>query len=138
MGNGNHVHVGVDPTDGSAIAHGVRGNGGCKRSTDEVAIVTGASPSWFERPNNVRGMIVALVAACVLLALSDFFYSNPHPHFGIETSFAFQAWLGFVAFVVIVFLGRLLRFLIERPEGYYESVEDGPIPGQRPDGGGSE
>jgi len=76
-------------------------------------------PSWFERPKNVRLIITALVVVCVGLALADFFYTNPHPHFGIETSFAFQAWFGFVVFVVIVFLGRLLRMIVSRSEDYY-------------------
>ncbi len=80
-------------------------------------------PSWFERRKNVRKMIIALVVACAGLASADWFYPNPHPHFRIETTFAFQAWFGFVSFVVIVFLGRLLRMLVSRPEDYYESQE---------------
>lgn len=76
--------------------------------------------SWFERPENVRKMIVALVIVCVGLVLAEFFYTNHHPHFGIESSFAFQAWFGFVTFVVIVFLGRLLRMIVSRPEDYYD------------------
>lgn len=81
-------------------------------------------PSWFERPQNVRKLIIALVVSCAGLALADLFYTNPHPHFPIETTFAFQAWFGFVSFVVIVFLGRLLRLLVSRPEDYYERRED--------------
>ncbi|WP_404306558.1 hypothetical protein [Neorhodopirellula lusitana] len=81
---------------------------------------SGDSASWFERPSNVRKLIMGLVVACVLLAAADFFYTNPHPHFAIESSFAFQAWFGFVTFVVIVFLGRLLRLFVSRPEDYYD------------------
>ncbi|TWT66581.1 hypothetical protein [Allorhodopirellula solitaria] len=84
---------------------------------------TPSDPSWFERPSNIRKMIIALVIICTGLALADLFYTNPHPHFPIETSFAFQAWFGFVSFVVIVFLGRLLRVFVSRPEDYYESQE---------------
>ena len=76
-------------------------------------------PSWFEKPRNVRNMIIALVVVCAGLALADLFYDNPHPHFDIESSFAFQAWFGFITFVVIVFLGRLLRMIVSRPEDYY-------------------
>lgn len=75
--------------------------------------------SWFERPKNIRLMVIALVLVCAALALADLFYSNPHPHFAIESSFAFQAWFGFVTFVVIVFLGRLLRMIVSRSEDYY-------------------
>lgn len=80
-------------------------------------------PSWFERPRNIRIMITALVVICAALALADMFYSNPHPHFPIETTFAFPAWFGFVSFVVVVFLGSLLRLFVSRPEDYYESQE---------------
>ncbi|MGB7325028.1 MAG: hypothetical protein WBD31_09160 [Rubripirellula sp.] len=81
---------------------------------------TDSEPTWFERPANINRMIGALVVACVGLVLADLFYENPHPHFDLETSFGFQAWFGFVAFVVVVFLGRLLRLLIGKPEDYYE------------------
>jgi len=76
--------------------------------------------SWFERRENVRKIIIALVVVCVVLVLAEFFYTNHHPHFGIESSFAFQAWFGFVTFVVIVFLGRFLRLIVSRPEDYYD------------------
>ena len=79
-----------------------------------------SNPSWFQRPSNIRGMIAALIVACTLLVLAELFYENPHPHFDIETTFAFQAWLGFIAFIVIVFLGWLLRQIVGRPEDYYD------------------
>lgn len=77
-------------------------------------------PSWFERPRNINGMITALAIICLGLVLADLFYTNPHPHFDLETSFGFQAWFGFVAFVVIVFLGRVLRLIVRRKEDYYD------------------
>lgn len=80
-------------------------------------------PSWFERPGGVRLMIVGLVAACAVVTVADFFYENPHPHFAIETTFGFQAWFGFVAFAVIVFLGRAVRPIVSREEDYYEKKE---------------
>ncbi len=76
--------------------------------------------SWFERPGNINLMIGMLVLACVLLVVAEFFYENPHPHFPIESSFAFQAWFGFVAFASVVFLGRLLRLIVRREEDYYD------------------
>ena len=78
------------------------------------------APSWFERPGNIRLMIGTLVVICAALVLADLFYENPHPHFDIETSFGFQAWFGFVAFVAVVFLGRFLRLIVKRDEDYYD------------------
>ncbi len=76
--------------------------------------------SWFEKPANVNKLIVGLVVVCVGLVLADFFYVNDHAHFPIEKLFGFQAVFGFVAFVVVVFLGVGLRRIIKRDEGYYD------------------
>ena len=76
--------------------------------------------SWFEQSENITLMIAALCGVCILLVVVEFFYTNPHPHFDLEESFAFHAWFGFVAFVVIVMLGRVLRIFVKRPEDYYD------------------
>ena len=78
------------------------------------------APTWFEQPANINRMIYGLVGVCILLVVFDLFYTNPHPHFAIETSIGFQAWFGFLAFVIIVFLGRMLRLIVSRPEDYYD------------------
>ena len=80
---------------------------------------SGDSPSWFERPGNIKLMITLLCITCVGLVLADRSY-EPHPHFPIESFFGFNAWFGFIAFVVIVFLGRLLRLIVRRDEDYYD------------------
>ena len=79
----------------------------------------GDSSSWFERPGNIRLMIALLCISCAGLVLADRFY-QPHPHFAVESFFGFNAWFGFIAFVVIVFLGRLLRLIVRRDEDYYD------------------
>lgn len=80
----------------------------------------GQDASWFERPRNVSLLITLLCIACAGLVLADLFYENPHPHFPVETSFGFHAWFGFIAFVAVVFLGRLLRLIVRRDEDYYD------------------
>ncbi|MCC9642172.1 hypothetical protein LOC71_07795 [Rhodopirellula sp. JC740] len=94
-----------------------------------------SAPSWFERPENIQRIITALVVACVLLVVADLFYENPHPHFGkVETFFGFQAWFGFIAFVVVVFLGTAIRPLIKKPETYYDPEPENDSPRlDRPD-----
>ena len=78
------------------------------------------TPSWFEKRGNIRMLIGALIVGCIGLAAADLFYQNDHAHFPIEKTFAFQAWFGFVVFVVIVFLGIALRPIIKRDEDYYD------------------
>lgn len=65
-------------------------------------------------------MIAVLVIACAGLVLSQLLQPF-HAHFPLEESFGFQAWFGFVAFVVIVFLGRALRLFVRRDEDYYDN-----------------
>lgn len=85
-----------------------------------------ADPSWFER--NVKLVIGALIVACVALLVIEAVMSQIHPfideqhpvHFRIETFFGYQAVIGFVAFVVAVFLGRFLRLFVRREENYYD------------------
>lgn len=80
----------------------------------------GDSPSWFERPENINKLIIGLLIACAIVTLADLFYTNPHAHFAIESTFAFQAWFGFVTFVVVVYLGKILRWFVQRDEDYYD------------------
>lgn len=82
---------------------------------------TSDDASWFERPGNINRLIGGLVIACVASVVAQFFY-EPHGHFDLEDSFAFQAWFGFVAFVVVVFLGCGLRLIVGRKEDYYDDV----------------
>ena len=58
------------------------------------------------------------VIVCVATVVVQFYY-EPHGHFSWEDSFGFYAWFGFVAFVVIVYLGRGLRLIVGRKEDYY-------------------
>lgn len=76
--------------------------------------------SWFDNPANVRKIVIGLIVICGIALLSDLLYTNDHPHFSLETIFGFQAWVGFLAFVVIVFLGRFLRTIVRREENYYD------------------
>lgn len=77
--------------------------------------------SWFERPANIQKMIIGLIVVCVGLLLAEFTYTNEHMHFKkYESIPGFQAAFGFVAFVVIVFLGMGLRLIIKRDEDYYD------------------
>jgi hypothetical protein len=99
-------------------------------SQNEESLGEHANAGFFEKPGNINIIIIGLVVLCVLLALADLFYTNPHPHFAIETSFAFQAWFGFAAFASVVFLGRLLRVFVMRSEDYYEKPFDEALQGR--------
>ena len=81
-----------------------------------------SDPSWIER--NVNLIIIGLIVACVLSVLATFYpgldHEHHHPHFKQEGWLGFQAAFGFITFVVIVFLGRGLRLIVQRKEDYYD------------------
>ena len=85
---------------------------------------TNDSPSWFER--NVRLICWALVAMCVGSLVAEIiwhgtFFDKKHPaHFPLENIYFYSAAFGFIAFVAVVFLGKTLRLIIQRPEDYYD------------------
>jgi hypothetical protein len=80
--------------------------------------------SWVERNVNlfIAGLVIACIATLVAQRVFSPMSSEEHPaHFEIEKIFGFEAIFGFVAFVVVVFLGWLLRFFVKRDEDYYDS-----------------
>ena len=80
---------------------------------------SGDPPGWFERPENIEKLWYALLIVAGALTISEFLYEH-HPHFEIEKIPEFFEIFGFLAFVLIVFAGRLLRTVIMRDEDYYE------------------
>jgi hypothetical protein len=77
-----------------------------------------AEPGWIGRQ---APLVIGLLAAELVCVFFHPFFDEHHPaHFGIENVFGYQAVIGFVAFVGVVFLGKLLRLFVQRPEDYYD------------------
>jgi len=62
-------------------------------------------------------MFIVILAATVFADLFVHHYSK----FGIEASFGFYAWYGFLSCVVLIFVSRGLGFFLKRPDDYYDS-----------------
>ena len=73
---------------------------------------------WLDDENNVGKLVWALAAACAVLLIADLFYEK-HGHFAYEEWFGFAAFFGFLAYTLIVTLGKGLRRLVRRDEDYY-------------------
>ena len=73
----------------------------------------------FDKPQNVRRVLWALVAMCIATIGADFVYHRHivHPWEGV---WGFYAIYGFVACVVLVLVAKELRKLLMRPEDYYD------------------
>ena len=79
----------------------------------------------FDNPRNVRFVVRALVAACILLVGLDLVLHR-HAEHTLEEIFAFYAIYGFVACVLLVLLAKEMRKLVMRGERYYGDEPDGP------------
>ena len=93
------------------------------------------SPSWLDRPENVRKTIRAFYGLCILIILSDLVFSlGWHKHAALsedsslhifETLPAFYGIVGFVGCAALVIISKLMRGwkcknLLMREEDYWE------------------
>jgi len=84
----------------------------------QEATVHDNKPHWLDRPRNVKRLwhgflvVLALTVAVELLV-------NMHPHFEIESVFAFNAWFGLMACVAMIVFAKALALVLKRPDGYY-------------------
>lgn len=77
---------------------------------------------FFDKPQNVERLLRAFYAVCGLLFILDFFVHR-HIYTNWEKLPGFYALYGFVAFVVLIVVSRLLRRLLTRKENYYDVDE---------------
>jgi hypothetical protein len=77
---------------------------------------------WLTRPATIRKLWV--VFGCVLAAtvIAEFFVSH-EAHFGVDGTFAFNAWYGLLSCGVLIVAARLLGLLLKRRDTYYGERE---------------
>lgn len=83
------------------------------------------------RPRTRRTLWLALGAA-LLLAVAANFAIDQKAHFGIDGSFGFYAWFGFLACVALIVLGKIVGVFVRRDPDYYRAGADA---GTAPPGG---
>ena len=76
----------------------------------------------FDKPRNVNRLLGVFYALCGLLFVLDFIIHR-HASRDWEQLPGFYAIYGFVAFVVLVLVAKLLRKLVMRREDYYDVDE---------------
>jgi hypothetical protein len=74
---------------------------------------------WLDRPANVRKIYLGVWAVCALLLAVEPLV-HKHAEVPVEEWFGFHGWFGFVACVGLVLAAKGLRWLIKRPENYYD------------------
>ena len=74
--------------------------------------------SFLDKPENRKRVIRYFFAALGVLLVIDFFIPK-HAEFPWEGAPVFYAVYGFAACVSLIFIAKLLRFLVKRDEDYY-------------------
>jgi uncharacterized membrane protein YhdT len=77
------------------------------------------SDHWLTRPATIRRLWVVFVLALVVLVALDSVVAH-HPRFGVDGTFGFGAWFGFVSCVALVVLAKALGAVLKRPDTYYD------------------
>ena len=79
---------------------------------------------WLARKDTIRKLWIGFIVILVVTVIAGLFV-HQHESFGIEDSFGFFAWYGFITCVAMVIFSKLLGIFLKRPEGYYVSHRDG-------------
>lgn len=79
---------------------------------------------FFDNPKNIRWMLRGFYVVCGLLLIADFFVHR-HIYVYFERLPAFYPLYGFVACLLLVFVGKILRSAVKRDEAYYDKAESG-------------
>lgn len=73
---------------------------------------------WLMREENIRKLWIIFITILALTVVAGIFV-HQHVYFGIEDSFAFFAWYGFITCVGMVVFAKLLGYFLKRPEDFY-------------------
>ncbi len=74
---------------------------------------------WLVKPSTIRLLWWLFAAILTLTVLADLFIEH-HGHFGLDGTFGFGAWFGFISCVVLVVFSKTLGVLLKRSDTYYD------------------
>ena len=74
---------------------------------------------WLLRKENIRTLWIIFIVILSVTVIAGLFV-HQHESFGIEDSFGFFAWYGFITCVAMVVFAKLLGLILKRPENYYD------------------
>ena len=73
----------------------------------------------FDKPRNVNRLLGCFFVSLVILLIVEI-WTHKHPHFPWEGAPEFYAVYGFVSCVALIFIAKVLRFIVRRDEDYYD------------------
>jgi hypothetical protein len=78
---------------------------------------------WLVRPDTIRKLWIGFIVVLALTVLADAFVSHD-AHLGIDGSFGFAAWYGFLACTALILIAKLIGVFLKRPDDYYRKDHD--------------
>ena len=75
---------------------------------------------WLLRSENIRKLWILFIAILIATVVAGLFV-HQHESFGIEDSFGFFAWYGFITCVGMVIFAKILGLFLKRQEDYYDT-----------------
>lgn len=73
---------------------------------------------WLVRPATVRRLWMIFIAVLASTLLAELLIER-HAAVGFDVLFAFNAWYGFGACVLLVVAARLVGLVLKRPDDFY-------------------
>ncbi len=74
---------------------------------------------WLVRRRSIRVLWIVFVAVLAVVAVGDEVV-NGHPYFGLDGTFAFYAWYGFLTCVGMILFAKAMGVLLKRKDTYYD------------------
>lgn len=74
---------------------------------------------WLVRPGTIRRLWIGFLAILTLLIGVDLAVDR-HADFGVDGTFGFGAWFGFLSCVALIGGAKALGAVLKRPDSYYD------------------
>lgn len=78
---------------------------------------------WLTKKSTIRLLWRWSLALLALLVVAGAFVEQ-HPHFGIDAVFAFPAWYGFIACILLIIVAKVIGLVLKRPDTYYPPEQE--------------
>jgi len=75
---------------------------------------------WLTRESTIKRLWGAFAIMLVIIVLLDLVIDH-HGYFGLDGTFGFGAWFGFLSCVVLIVGAKGLGSVLKRPDTYYDS-----------------
>ena len=80
-------------------------------------------PHWLEQRRYTRWLWPVFIFLLICAVIAELLIHG-HPHFWLDSLFAFNAWFGFLACAAMLVVAKGLALFLKRPDTYYEDSHD--------------